>query len=148
MDTRQRLETSLKEAMRSGDEMRKQNIRMVMSAVKLNEVEKGTVLDDAAIIAIIQKEVKSRQEALLDAQKAHRPDLEEHARQEMAYLETFLPDQLSEADLVSLVREAINEVGAASIADMGKVMKALMPKIQGRAAGDQVSQVVKKILTM
>ena len=143
MDTRQKLDTALKEAMRSGDNMRKQNVRMVMSAIKLNEVEKGSPLDEAGVIAVIQKELKSRQEALQEAQKASRLDLEEHAREEIAFLETFLPQQLSPEELSALVSETIQEVGASGPADMGKVMKALMPKLQGRAAGNQVSQAVR-----
>lgn len=146
MDTREKLETALKDAMRSGNEMRKQNVRMVMSAIKLNEVEKGARLDDTAVVAIVQKELKSRQEALADAQKANRADLAEHARAEIAFLETFLPKQLSEEELSGLVSEAIAETGASAPTDMGKVMKALMPKIQGRATGDQVSQAVRKQL--
>jgi uncharacterized protein YqeY len=144
--TRQKLEAALKDAMRSGDEMRKQNVRMVMSAVKLSEVDKGQPMDEAGILAVIQKEVKSRQEALADAQKANRPDLAERAKIEMAFLETFLPKQLTEDELAALAREAVAEVGAKGPADMGKVMKAIMPKVQGRAAGDQVSQAVRKQL--
>ncbi len=146
MDTRQKLETALKDAMRSNDEMRKQNVRMVMSAIKLNEVEKGTKLDEAGVIAIIQKEVKSRQEALQDAQKANRPDLAERSKADIAFLETFLPQQLTEAELLGLAQEAVAEVGATGPQDMGKVMKVIMPKVQGRAAGDQVSQAVRKVL--
>jgi uncharacterized protein YqeY len=146
METRQKLEAALKEAMRSGDDMRKQNVRMVMSAIKLNEVEKGTPMDEAGVLAIIQKELKSRQEALNDAQKAKRPDLEERAKVEMTFLESFLPKQLSEDELAVLAREAIAEVGATGPADMGKVMKVMMPKVQGRAAGNQVSQAVQKQL--
>jgi uncharacterized protein YqeY len=146
METRQKLEDALKDAMRSGDDMRKQNIRMVLSAVKFNEIEKGARLDEASVIAVIQKEVKSRQEALQDAQKANRSDLVEKARTEIAFLETFLPQQLTEEELASLAREAIAEVGATGPSDMGKVMKAIMPKVQGRAAGDQVSQAVRKSL--
>lgn len=133
--------------MRSGDDMRKQNIRMVMSAIKLSEVEKGAPLDETAVIAIIQKEVKSRQEAMLDAQKANRSDLSERAQAEMTFLESFLPRQLTPEELDALVHEAVAETGASSPADMGKVMKAMMPKIQGRAAGDQVSQAVRRQLT-
>lgn len=146
MDTRQRLETALKDAMRSGDEMRKQNVRMVLSAVKFNEIEKGARLDEAGVITVVQKELKSRQEALQDAQKANRPDLIENYQAEIAFLETFLPQQLTEDEIAGLAREAITEVGASGPADMGKVMKALMPKVQGRATGDQVSQAVRKAL--
>ena len=146
METRQKLETALKDAMRSGDEMRKQSVRMVMSAVKLSEVEKGSKMDEAGIIAIIQKEIKSRTEAIQDAQKAGRPDLVEKAREEMAFLESFLPQQLSPVELDALTQQAIQETNARGPADMGKVMKALMPKVQGRAAGDQVSQAVRRFL--
>jgi uncharacterized protein YqeY len=146
METRQKLEEALKNAMRSGDEMRKQNVRMIMSAVKFNEIEKGARLDEAGVIAVVQKELKSRQEALQDAQKANRPDLVEKSRTEIAYLETFLPKQLTEEELSNLAREAIAEVGATGPSDMGKVMKAIMPKVQGRATGDQVSLAVRKSL--
>lgn len=146
METRQKLETALKEAMRSGDEVRKQNIRLVISAIKLTEVEKGSPIDEAGVIGIIQREIKSRNEAMQDAQKAGRLDLIEKAQGDIAILETFLPSQLSQNELEQLVHSAIEEVGAKSLADMGKVMKVLMPKIQGRAAGDQVSQTVRKHL--
>lgn len=146
MDTRQKLESALKDAMRSNDNMRKQVVRMVLSTVKLAEVEKGAALDEAGMLTVIQKEVKSRQEAMQDAQKANRPDLAENAKTEMAFLETFLPQQLTEDELDALAREAVAEAGASSPADMGKVMKALMPKVQGRAAGNQVSQAVRKAL--
>lgn len=146
METRQKLEDELKEAMRSGDTLRKQNIRMVMSAIKLTEIEKGTPLDEAGEIAIIQKELKSRQEALQEAQKANRPDLEANARNEMAFLESFLPQQFTPDELSALVQETVQEVNASGPADMGKVMKALMPKLQGRATGNQVSQAVREQL--
>lgn len=146
MDTREKLETALKEAMRSGDNLRKQNIRMVLSAVKFNEIEKGARLDEAGVIAVVQKEVKSRQEALQDAHKANRPDLVEQSQAEITFLETFLPQQLTEEELVALASEAIAEVGASGPADMGKVMKAIMPKVQGRATGEQVSLAVRKAL--
>lgn len=144
MDTRQKLENDLKEAIRSGDDMRKQNIRMIMSAVKLIEVEKGTRLDELEILGIIQKELKSRHEARLDAEKANRPDLIQQAETEIQFIETFLPRQLSENELDTLVNETIRETGATGPGDIGRVMKAVMPKIQGRASGNQVSQAVRK----
>ena len=146
MDTRQKLENDLKEAIRSGDDMRKQNIRMIMSAVKLIEVEKGARLDETEILSIIQKELKSRHEARLDAEKANRPDLIQQAETEIQFIETFLPRQLSENELDTLVNEAISETGATGPGDIGRVMKAVMPKIQGRASGNQVNQAVRKHL--
>ncbi len=126
--------------------MRKTNVRMVLSGIKLSEVEKGSRLDEAGVISAIQKEIKSRQEALNDAQKANRPDLAARSQAEIAFLETFLPRQLTADELAQIASETIAEVGATGPADMGKVMKAMMPKVQGRAAGDQVSQAVKKSL--
>ncbi|NLG96829.1 MAG: GatB/YqeY domain-containing protein [Chloroflexi bacterium] len=146
MDTRQKIETALKEAMRSGDNIRKQNLRMIMSSLKLSEVEKGGALDEAGVLSVIQKELKSRQEALHEAQTANRPDLIERARADIAVIEEFLPKQLTEEELTTVVTETITEVGASGPRDMGKVMKAVMAKVQGRAAGDQVSQIVRKKL--
>jgi uncharacterized protein YqeY len=146
METRQKLENELKDAMRSGDDMRKQNIRMVLSAIRLLEVDKGAKLDDAGVMTIVQKEVKSRIEAMEDARKANRADLIEHAQAEMAFLETFLPKQMSEEELLELVKQAVAETGASAPSDMGKVMKAVMPRVQGQANGDQVSKAVRKIL--
>lgn len=146
MDTKQKLDQALKDAMRSHDEMRKQNVRLVMSAIKLSEVEKGTQLDDAGVINVILKEIKARQETVQDAVKANRPELAEQAKTDMAFLETFLPQQLTEQELTDLVSQTINEVGAVAPSDMGKVMKALLPKIQGRATNDMVSQTVRKLL--
>lgn len=140
------LQAALKDAMRAGDELTKRTLRMVISAIRLNEVEKGVKLDDAGVIAVLQKEVKSRQESISDAQKANRPDLEAESRAEIEVLEKFLPNAFSEAELELLVREVIAETGAASQKDMGKVMKALMPRLQGRATGDQTSQMVRRLL--
>lgn len=146
MDTREKLETALKDAMRSGDDMRKQNIRMVISAIKFMEVEKGARLDEAGVLTILQKEVKARFEAQEDARKANRPDLIEKSQVEISFLETFLPQQLTEDELTQLVQAAITETGASSPADIGKVMKAVMPKLQGRASGDLVNKTVRKLL--
>ena len=146
MTLSEQLQAALKDAMRAGDELTKRTLRMVISAIRLNEVEKGAKLDDAGVIAVLHKEVKSRQESISDAQKANRPDLEAESRAEIEVLEKFLPKAFSEAELEVLVREAIAETGAASQKDMGKVMKVLMPRLQGRATGDQTSQAVRRLL--
>jgi uncharacterized protein YqeY len=146
MTLTEQLENSLKEAMRAGDDLRKRTIRMVLSAIRLTEVEKGSKLDDAGVTSVIQREIKSRNESILDAQRAQRPDIETEARAEIAVLETFLPQQLSSEELEVIVRQVIAEVGATNQKEMGMVMKALMPRLQGRAAGDQASQMVKRLL--
>jgi uncharacterized protein YqeY len=146
MDIKSRLESELKDAMRSNDDVRRRTIRMVLTSIKLAEVEKGGPLEESAILSILQKEVKSRRESALEAQRAVRPDLVQAADEEIVVVESFLPKQLDPLELQRLVQEAVAEVGASSPSDMGKVMKVLMPKLQGRAAGDQVSLAVRQIL--
>jgi uncharacterized protein YqeY len=146
MDTRQAIEKALLEAMRNNDETAKRTLRLVLSSIKLADVEKGIRLDEAGVIAVIQKEIKSHRESILDAEKANRPDLADANQAGIVILESFLPKQLSDDELTGLVNEALAETGAKTPADMGKVMKALMPRVQGRVAGDRVSQVVRKLL--
>jgi uncharacterized protein YqeY len=134
------------EYMSAGDSVKKTTIRMAISAIRLAEIDKGQPLDENAILAILQKEVKTRQESIEDARKAKRPDLEEAAQEEIKVLEAFLPQQLSPAELEDLARQVIEEVGATSPRDMGQVMKVLIPRLQGRAAGGEASQVVRKLL--
>jgi len=146
MSLKSELENDLKQAMREHDELRKTTLRGALSAIKLAEVENKGPLEDADVLRILQKEVKSRRESIEDAQKAGRQDLISGAQQEMAILETFLPKGLSEQELEAIVAEAITEVGASSPADMGKVMSAVMPKVAGRAEGGQISQIVRRKL--
>lgn len=146
MSLKETLESKLRDAMRAGDDVSKRTIRLAISAIKNTEIDKGQPLDDAGIIAILQKEIKIRGEAIQDAEKAKREDLISDAKSELAVLESFLPKQLSESEIEALVKEAISETQASSPADMGKVMKAVMPKIQGRAAGDKISQIVRRLL--
>jgi uncharacterized protein len=146
MTIKEHLEIALREAMKSGDVTRKQTVRMVLSAVKLEEVERGKPLEDNELVSILQKEVKSRREAIGEAEKAGRPDLIQAGQAEIAVLDTFLPRQLSDEDLTSIVKAAILEVNATTPADMGKVMKVVMAKVAGKAAGDRISSLVKQLL--
>jgi uncharacterized protein len=146
MSAKSQLENALKDAMRSGDDLRKRTLRMAISAIRLAEIDKGVALDDAAVLSLLQKEIKSRQESIEDAQRANRPDLEEASQAEIAVLQEFLPRQLSPEELEALAREAIADVGATNVREMGQVMKVLVPRLQGRAPGDQASQVVRRLL--
>lgn len=146
MTTKAELEAALKDAMRSGDETRKRTIRMVLSAIRLAEVEKRAPLDEAGLIAVLQKEVKSRNESIADAQRAQRPELALGYQKEIDVLQTFLPQPFTQQELEDLARQAIAEVNAASPSDMGRVMKVLTPRLQGRASGSQASQVVRQLL--
>ncbi|GAB4580294.1 MAG: GatB/YqeY domain-containing protein [Anaerolineales bacterium] len=146
MTLKEQINNSIKDAMRAGDELRKTTLRMALSAIKLAEVQKGGPLDEAAVLGLVQKEVKSRHEAIEEARKAGRPDLEKAARAEIAILQEFLPQALTPEELEQFVREAIAESGATSPREMGKVMALLTPRTKGRADGKAVSDLVKQML--
>jgi len=146
MDTKAKLNESMKEAMKSGDDLRKRTIRMVLAAVKQVEVDKRIELDEMAVTALIQKEVKNRREALEEAKKANREDLVADNESEIKVLEEFLPKAMPAEELRALVQAAITETGAAAPSDMGKVMKVVMPKVAGRAPNDAISAMVKELL--
>ena len=146
MTLKTQLNESMKDAMKSGDEVRKRTVRMVLAAVKQAEVDKRTELDDMAVMNLIQKEMKNRRESLEEAKKANRADLVEANEAEMKVLETFLPKAMPAEELRSLVQAAIDETGAATPADMGKVMKVVMAKVAGRAPNDVVSATVRELL--
>ena len=147
MDTKTKLNESVKDAMKSGDEVRKRTLRMVLAAVKQVEVDKRAEVDDMAVMALIQKEIKNRREAIEEAKKANRPDLIAENEAEIKVLEVFLPQAMPAEELRALVQAAIDETGASAPGDMGKVMKVVMPKIAGRAPNDMISSTVKELLT-
>jgi len=146
MNIKMQLNDSVKDAMKNGDEVRKRTVRMVLAAVKQVEVDKRIELDDMAIMALLQKEIKNRRESLEEAKKANRPDLIEANEAEIKVLEVFLPKAMPADELRALVQAAVTETGAAGPADMGKVMKLVMPKVAGRAPNDAVSAAVKELL--
>ena len=153
MTIKAQLNDSMKDAMKSGDEVRKRTVRMVLAAVKQaevdkrsNPVDKRVELDDMAIINLVQKEVRNRRESLEEARKANRADLIEANEAEIKVLEAFLPKAMPAGELLALVQAAVTETGAASLSDMGRVMKAVMPKVAGRAPNDMVSAAVKELL--
>ena len=142
MDIKTQLNESVKDAMRSGDEVRKRTVRMVLAAVKQVEVDKRIAIDDLAVVALIQKEIKNRREAIEEAKKANRPDLIEENEAEIKVLEVFLPKAMPAEELRALVQAAIDETGAAAPSDMGKVMKVVMPKVAGRAPNDMILSLI------
>ncbi|MCJ7434720.1 MAG: GatB/YqeY domain-containing protein [Anaerolineales bacterium] len=146
MDIKTKLNDSVKDAMRANDEVRKRTLRMALAAIKQAEVDKRVVLDDVAVIALIQKEIKNRREALDEAKKANRPDLIEANEAEIKVLEVFLPQAMPTEELRALVQAAIAETGAALPSDMGKVMKIVMGQVAGRAPNDMISQMVRELL--
>ena len=144
MPTRSDLEAQLQTAIRDGNDLHKRTLRMVLSEWKLAEVERGDELDEAAAISLLQKQAKARREAIADAERAGRPDIVEATQEELTYLEAVLPQPLSQSELAQLARASIQETGATEPAQMGLVMKDLMPRAAGRADGKQASEVVRK----
>lgn len=146
MSIKQQLENDVKEAMRARDEIRKRALRSALSAIRLAEVEKGGELDDSAIMAVLQKEIKSRHETIADAERAGRAEMLAEAQAEIGVLESYLPKPFTSEELEELARQAIQQVGATSPKEMGQVMKVLMPQLQGRATGNEANQVVRRLL--
>lgn len=140
------IQTALTTAMKARDEDTKRTLRLVMTAVKLAEVDQGSEIDDARVLSILQKEVKTRQDSIEEAKVAQRDDLIDAALREIDILKKFLPQQLSEEELVKLTTQVIEETGASGLQSMGDIMKALMPKVAGRASGQECSRVVKSLL--
>ncbi len=145
MNLRERLQQDLQEAIRARDERRKAALRMVLLAVQMAEAE-GRTLDDEAVIALIRKEVKKREEALEMIRRAGRDDLVAADSAELEVLRAYLPALMDDEAITEAARKAIAEVGAASPADMGKVMRLLMPQLRGKADGRRVNQIVRQLL--
>lgn len=146
METKVMLETALREAMKAGDDVRKRTIRMALAAIRQVEIDRQVKLDEAAVLAIIQKEIKTRKEAVEEAHRASRLDIVTGTEAEVVVLQAYLPPALSEDELMTLAAAAITEAGASSPAEVGKVMKLLMPRLAGRATGDQASATVRQLL--
>ena len=146
MNLKNRLTEEMRKAMKANDDVRRRTTRMALAAIKQAEVDRQTELDEPAVMSLLQKEIKNRREALDEAHKASRADLIANNEAEIKVLEEFLPKPLSQDELAQLVHAAIEETGAATPAEMGTVMTVLMPRVAGRAAGDQVSTVVRELL--
>jgi len=146
MSIKDKLRDELTAALRAGANQRKMTLRMALAAIKNAEVETRDELEDDLILNLLQKEVKARHETIEGAKQANRPDLIEKAEEEIGILNEFLPQQLNEDELRTLVQEAIDESGASSMSDIGKIMGVLMPKIRGKADGKQANQIVRELL--
>jgi len=146
MSMKDQLMSDLKEAMKAKDKVRKLTITMLRAQIKQVEVDTRQDIEENVIIDIIAKQVKQKKAAIEEFEKAERTDLVEEANQEIEVLMAYLPEQLTEEAIRSLVQETIDAVGAASQKDMGKVMGALSPKTKGKADNKLVSQVVRELL--
>jgi uncharacterized protein YqeY len=142
----EKLSEDMKQAMKSKDKVRLSVIRMVRSAVKNKEIESGSSLSDEEILNVFQKELKQRRDSLQAFESAGRSDLILGVQTEIEVLTSYLPAQLSEADVRKLAEEVITQVGASGTGDVGKVMSGLMPQVRGKADGKLVQQVVQSLL--
>ncbi len=146
MGLSERLSEDMKQAMKSQDKFRLSVIRMMRSSVKNVEIDQKKTLNDSEVLDILNRELKQRKDALQEFEKAGREDLAEKMKAEIAVIVEYLPQQLTQEEIREIVEQTIRETGAASKADMGKVMSALMPKVKGRADGRMVNQTVQQLL--
>jgi uncharacterized protein YqeY len=151
MGLREQLSADLKEAMRQRDEVRKRTIRSVIAALKAAETEldaggQRVHLGEEDILALVSKQAKQRQDSIAEYGKGNRPDLVAEEEAELAILQEYLPRQLTREEIEVKVRQMIQEVGASSPRDIGKVMRPLMTELRGQVDGGLVNQVVREML--
>jgi uncharacterized protein YqeY len=147
MSLKERITDDMKAAMRSGEKERLGVIRMITSAIKQREVDERIMLDDAQVVSVLEKMIKQRKESLVQFQAGNRQDLVDKESAEITLLQGYLPAQLSDTELDTLIQEAITATGASSIKDMGKVMGLIKGKAQGRADMGAVGAKIKARLS-
>lgn len=146
MTLKQQLTDDMKAAMKSGDKHSLCVIRLINAAIKQKEVDERVEMDDAAVIAVMDKMVKQRKDSVSQYEAAGRDDLAQVEREEIVVIERYLPSKMGEAEIVAAIQAAIAQTGAAGPADMGKLMGVLKPMLAGKADMGQVSVLVKKQL--
>lgn len=144
---KQRIQEDMKTAMKAGDKERLGVIRLIMAAIKQREVDERIQLDDTQVVAVLDKMVKQRRESISQFQAANREDLAKVEAAEISVIQDYLPQALNDNEIDDLIRAAMAETGAASIADMSRVMALLKPKMQGRADMSVVSTRIKSLLS-
>lgn len=146
MTIKDKLKEDLKTAMREKDTIRKNVVQLIKAGVLQVEKDKKITLDDDGVLDVIAKQLKQRRDSLPDYEKSGREDLITQLKREMELLMEYLPAQLSHEELVDIVKEAISQTGASTIKDMGKIMKAVMPKTKGRADGKEINTIARDLL--
>lgn len=146
MSLKQRLTDDMKTAMKAGQKEQLAVIRLVLAAIKQREVDERISLDDSQVMTVLEKMLKQRKDSMQQYEAAGREDLAAQERYEMAVIQTYLPEPLSDVELTALVISAIAESGASSARDMGKVVSALKPKVQGRVDMGKLSGLIKERL--
>lgn len=147
MALKEQLQKDLVEAMREKDTVRKNVVQLIKAGVLQVEKDNKTTLDDEGVLNVIAKQLKQRRDSLPDYEKSGRDDLIAQLKREMELLMEYLPAQLTHDELVEIVKTAINETGASTIKDMGKIMSAVRPKTQGRADGKEINLIVRELLS-
>ena len=143
MPLRERINDDIKNAMKAREQDRLGALRLLLAAVKQREVDERVTLDDAGVIAVVEKMIKQRKDSIAQYEKAQRTDLADREKYEISVIEGYLPQQLSAAEIDAIIAEAVASTGAKSAADMGKVMGVVKPKLAGRADMGKVSAAVK-----
>jgi len=143
MSLKDRILQDVKDAMRAKDKPRLATLRLITAAIKQQEVDERIELNDAQVLALLDKMCKQRRESISQFEKAGRDDLIAQEVSELEIIQTYLPEQLGEDEIAALIEETMAATGAASIKDMGKVMGQLKPKLQGRADMGAVSAMIK-----
>lgn len=147
MSLKEKLLEDLKDAMREKDTVRKDTVQMARSAVLQIEKDRKVTLDDDGIIEVIAKQIKQRKSVLPEYEKSGRQDLLDRQLREIEILSQYMPRQLTEDELETIIKETIQETGVNSVKDLGKVMQAVMPKVRGRTEGRLINQIAKKLLS-
>jgi uncharacterized protein YqeY len=147
MSLQEQISAALKDAMRARDEVKMATLRLVLTAIKKREKEARSLLEDQEVISVITTQIKQRRESIEQYRKAGREDLAQTEESELQILQGYMPEQVSEEEISNTLDEIIAEVGAVSMKDMGKVMKAAMAKLAGKAEGGAINAMVKEKLS-
>ncbi len=146
MELKDRIDSECKTALKSGEKIKVSTLRMILAEVKNAEIAKRGDLSEEELLAVVAREARKRKEAIEEFGKGGREDLVAKESEELAIIQAYLPEQMSDGEVRSIVEETIKEVGATSSGDLGKVMGKLMPKIKGKADGKKVNQMVREML--
>ena len=148
MALREQLESDIKDSMRSRNQSRLETLRFLKSQIQLVEKNQLKELDEAGLLDVVAKQVKARRESLTMFEQGNRSDLAERESIALEILQEYLPEQLSQDELTNLIKKVIEEVGATTSSDKGKIMGRLMPQIKGKADGTQVNTIVTELLDL
>jgi uncharacterized protein YqeY len=146
MNLKETLQSDVNSAMREGDKLKRDTLRLMLAAIQQEEVDQRITLDDEGCMKVLTKQAKQRRESIADAQKAGRDDIVAEEEAELAIIEAYLPQMMSREEIEAVAVQVIGEIDAGGMQDMGRVMGQLLPRLQGRADGKLTSQVVRELM--